>query len=298
MTTIAGIPVKSTKDLLGPAVRLCMCLWAPPKTGKTTFAKELDDVTKKYMGKPTLFIAVEAADGGGTMTLKDYDVAYCEPKNWTEFTGVVAALQTDTTFGGIVLDNASDLVKRCLQPEALKIIYKDVPPSRAKGVPERRDYQTMGELLRVELNKLVNLTKKDTPENIRKHLIVTSLASIKTAQDSMEVLSIQPALPGQMSDTASAMFQTIATIEVRPKVVPDPAKPGGTMRVNERLLVTDNDGKKVLGDRMKIFKKESPLSLLKIWEDEWIPATTKSLETAQSVGLTQNIPSVGGKEAS
>lgn len=283
MNAIAGIPIKSTKDLLSPSTRLCMCLWAAPKTGKTTFAKELDDVTKKYMNKPTLFIAVEAADGGGTMTLKDYDIAYCEPKNWTEFTAVVAALQTDTTYGGVVLDNASDLVKRCLQPEALKIIYKDVPPSRAKGVPERRDYQTMGELLRVELNKLVNLTKKDTPEAVRKHLIVTALANIKTSQDGQEVISIQPALPGAMSDTASAMFQTLASIEVRPVVVPDSSKPGVTMRVNNRVLVTDNDGKKVLGDRMKIFPREGPLSLSKIWEDYWIPATTIAKEEVNAV---------------
>ena len=276
MSSIAGIPIKSTANLVSPDTRLCMCLWAAPKTGKTTFAKELDDVTKKYMNKPTLFIAAEAADGGGTMTLKDFDVAYCEPKNWTEFTSVVSALQTDKTFGGVVLDNASDLVKRFLQPEALKIIYKDVPPSRAKGVPERRDYQTMGELLRVELNKLVNITKRDTPEDVRKHLIVTALANIKTTQDGNEVLSICPALPGQMSDTASAMFQTLATVEVRPRVVPATPPATGTVRVNERVLVTDNDGKKVLGDRMKIFPKEGPLSLLKIWEEYWIPATTKA----------------------
>lgn len=271
LAQIAGIPIKSTKDLLSPSTRLCMCLWAAAKRGKTSFAKELDDITKKYMGKPTLFIAIEAADGGGTMTIKDYDVAYCEPKSWTEFTGVVSALQTDTTFGGVVVDNASDLVKRLLQPEALKVIYKDVPANRGKGVPERRDYQTMGELLRVEFNKLVNLTKRDTPDAVRKHLIVTALESIKTTKEGEEILSICPALPGQMSDTASALFQTLATIEVRPRVVQIAGKP--TERINERVLVTDNDGKKVLGDRMKIFPKEGPLSLMQIWETCWIPAT-------------------------
>src|SRR2546428_8259975 len=253
MATIGALEIKNTANLIGPWTRLCACMWAQPKFGKTVWAAGLDKVTRKWYNGKTLFIAVEAADGGGTMSIRAGGVDYVEPRSWSDFQGIVAALQSDTNYAGVVLDNASDLVKRFIQTEAIKLPYeKGAPPaSRLKGVPAQGDYQTMGEMLRTELNKLVNLTKKDTPEKVRKHLIVTALQYEKSTRDGKETISVGPALPGQMADTAAAMFQTMLTIEVEPIVVADPRNPKATIRQHKRLVVSAADGTQSLGARLK-----------------------------------------------
>lgn len=267
--------IRNTADIIGPWLRLCAMMWAMPKMGKTYWASELDKVTQRWYNKKTLFIAVEAADGGGTASIAKAGIDYVEPKSLSDFQGIVSALQTDTTYGGVVLDNASDLVKRYIQPEALKLPYEKgaAPASRLKGVPAQGDYQTMGEMLRGELNKLVNLTKKDTPENVRKHLIVTALQYEKTNREGNTTISIGPALPGQMADTASAMFQTMLTLEIEAKVVPNPANPKENIRIYPRVVVAEADGKKILGDRLGIFPQRGPFSLMEVWERFWLPAT-------------------------
>jgi len=283
---LGNVEVRNTADFIGPWLKLCAMMWALPKFGKTEWASELDAVTKKYYNKPTLIIAVEAADGGGTATLAKKGIDYVEPKSLSDFQGIVSALQTDTTYGGVVLDNASDLVKRYIQPEALKLPYEkgSAPASRLKGVPAQGDYQTMGEMLRGELNKLVNLTKKDTPDNIRKHLIVTALQYEKTNREGTSTISIGPALPGQMADTASAMFQTMLTLDIERKVVPNPANAKETIAIYPRIVVAEGDGKKILGDRLKIFPGRGPFSLLEVFEKYWLPMTEgKKVEEVKSV---------------
>ena len=272
--------IRNTSELIGPWLRLCAMMWAQPKFGKTKWAAQLDKVTKRWYNKPTLIIAVEAADGGGTATVAKENVDYVEPKSLSDFQGIVSALQTDTIYGGVVLDNASDLVKRYIQLEALKLHYEkgSAPASRMKGVPAQGDYQTMGEMLRGEMNKLVNLTKKDTPENVRKHLIVTALQYEKTNREGNTTISIGPALPGQMADTASAMFQTMLTLEIETKVVPNPANAKENIRRYDRVVVSEADGKKILGDRLGIFPARGPFSLEEVWEKYWIPATQQKGE--------------------
>lgn len=273
MAKIGTLEIRNTSKLFGPHTRLCACLWAKPKFGKTVLAAQLDKVTKKWYNKPTLIIAVEAADGGGTMSVREDGVDYVEPHSFSDFQGVVRALQTDTTYAGVVLDNASDLVKRYIQPIAVKLPYdKGTPPaSRLQGVPAQGDYQTMGEMLRTELNSLVNLTLKDTPDNVRKHLIVTALEYEKMTRDGKDTISIGPALPGQMADTASAMFQTMLTLEIERKVVPDPKDMKKTIAQYNRVLVAGADGKKILGDRMNLFPRRFEANLEKFFEEVWIP---------------------------
>ena len=267
MATIGNLQVRNTGEIISPSLRLCAMMWAKAKYGKTKWAAGLDKVTKRWYNKKTLFIAVEAADGGGTSSIADNGVDYVEPSTFGEFQAIVSSLQSDTTYGGVVVDNASDLVKRLVQPEALKIAFPSAPDTRRKGVPEQRDYQTMGEMLRTELNKLVNLTKRDVNENIRKHLIVTALEYERTTRGNPpQTISIGPALPGQMADTASAMFQTMLTIEVEAKVDPQTKT-----RKYERLVVAEADGVKILGDRLSIFPARGPFDLEEVWEKYWIP---------------------------
>jgi AAA domain len=270
---LGGVTVRNTSNLFTPDTRICMLAYAHAKRGKTTFAATMDGFTKKYFGKPTLIIAVEAGEGGGTMSIQDFNVDYVCPANMEELNRIIAALATDTKYGGVVLDSATEYVNRFLKPYALKFPYTkgSAPATRLEGVPEQGDYQTMGERARMDFNKLINLTSHPD-KNIRKHLLVTALEKEKTNRDGV-LLSIQPDLPGAMAMAATAMFNTVGCIELRTTVEPDPANPKTPRRVTRRMLVTDatEENKKILGDRTKRIPTGSPLDFGQIYEKSWIP---------------------------
>ena len=276
-SALGGITVRNTSQLFTPDTRLCMLVYAHAKRGKTTFAATMDQFTKKYFGKPTLIIAVEAGEGGGTMSIQDFDVDYVVPNTMEELNKIIAALATDTKYGGVVLDSATEYVNRFLKPYALKFPYTKgaAPPTRLEGVPEQGDYQTMGERARMDFNKLINLTSHPD-KNIRKHLLVTALEKEKTNRDGV-LLSVQPDLPGAMALAATAMFQTVGAIELKTTVEPDPANPKVTKRVTRRMLVTtvDEESKKIVGDRTKRIPTGSPLNFCDIYEQSWIPTFEK-----------------------
>ena len=269
---IGGINVRNTANLINPDTRLCAMVYSPPKFGKTTLAATLNKLTLKTLNKPTLFIAVEAGEGGGTMSIQDAGVDYVCPEDYNEFQSVLAALQTDTFYGGVVLDSATEYVNRYLKPYALNFPSRERIPTRSAGVPERSDYQTMGEKARKDFNQLISLTTKaDT--NIRKHLIVTALERSK--EDNGAIVAIQPDLPGAMSGAATAMFQTVAQVAIRGKVVKDPTT-GQPSRITERVLVTGGDGVRVVGDRTHVFPTEcTDMDLLTLWEKYWVPQFNK-----------------------
>ena len=81
-----------------------------------------------------------------------------------------------------------------------------------------------------------------------------------------------------MADTASAMFQTMLTLEIETKVVPNPANTKENIRRYDRVVVSEADGKKILGDRLGIFPARGPFSLEEVWEKYWIPATQQKGE--------------------
>jgi hypothetical protein len=272
--TIGSLKIRNTSTVIDDDTKLCMLLHAQPKFGKTVVAASLDRLTKKYNSKPTLFIACEAADGGGTMSIQSQAVDFVMPQNWNEFCSVISELQSNETYGGVVLDNATDLVKRFAMPFCLKLPFEkgSAPASRALGVPAQPDYQTCGELLRGKLNELMNLTKSSNLKT-RKHLVVCALQKNKTDRDGT-LLKVQPDLPGAMSEDASAMFQTIAGIAIKTSVqdVFDPnGKKTGTARVSNRVLVTQGDGLAILGDRTGAFPKEGTTDLCEAWEKYFLP---------------------------
>ena len=273
VSSLGGIQIKNTRDLFNRDSRICMMLYAHPKRGKTTFGATMDAFTKKYFGKPTLFIAVEAGDGGGTMSIQNFDVDYVTPSTMEDLNKIIAALASDTHYGGVVLDSASEYINRFLKPYALSMPYtKGVPAqTRAQGVPEQGDYQVMGERARIDFNKLINLSSH-ADKNIRKHVLVTALEREKTDRNG-GLVCVGPDLPGAMMQASSAMFQTVAAIELRTTVEPDPANPGKTKRVTRRILVTDSneESKKIVGDRTHRIPSGSPLDFSEIYEASWIP---------------------------
>lgn len=241
-------------------------IYSPAKRGKTVFAAGLDEITRKYRGKPSIIIACEAAEGGGTASLEQLDqlkelgIDYVMPKNWQEMEQLLAHLATDKNYGGVILDNATDYVSRIVKPYALTFKPKETDTgARGIGVPVRSDYQTMGEQCRTQFNKLVNLTNSNTAEDLRKDLIVTALEREKT-DDRGTVLSVQPDLPGAMSGVATAMFQEVGCIMVRQKVVPDPAKAGATMKIMERYMHCQADGIRTSDTRLGILQHGFPLT--------------------------------------
>jgi AAA domain-containing protein len=276
IASLGGVKLHNTADLLNEHTKLCLLLYAGPKFGKTTVAASMDAMTRKFFGKPTLFIAVEPADGGGTMSIQHLGVDFVMPNSWSEFTSVIASLASDKTYGGVVLDNVTDLVKRFIMPYCIAMPYEKAgkggpPATRALGVPAQGDYQTAAEVLRTKLNELMNLTRaRDT--SVRKHLAVVALEKNKTDRDG-NLIRIQPDLPGAMAEDASAMFNTIASIAIKTTVEPlDQNNPkAGTHRVSNRILVTEGDGVKILGDRMKAFPKEGPTDLCEVWEKHFLP---------------------------
>ena len=243
----------------------------------------MDSFTRQYRGKPTLFIAMEAAEGGGTMSIQEYEVDYVTPTTIEEFNKIVAALAGDTRYGGVVVDSATEYVTRFLKPYALKFPYTKGTPSltRNAGVPEQGDYQTMGEQARIDFNKLIGLTTH--PDlNIRKDLLVTALEKEKLSRDGKELVAIQHDLPGAMSSVATSMFQTVGCIELRTSVQPDPSNPKVTRRVTQRTLVTDatEDNKRVVGDRTKLIPTGSPLDFVEIYKTNWAPYFLKNVGNA------------------
>lgn len=270
-TRIGSLPIRNTAVLITPKTKICLLVYASPKIGKTTLCATLDTMTKKFFGKPTLIIACETADGGGTMSIQEFGVDFVQPTNRDELLSVIAALGSDTTYGGVAVDSFSEVARSLIQPYALNFPARVGEPRRAAGVPEISDYHTMGEDARKILNQLVALTVHPNL-NIRKHLIVTALSKTKYDKGGNTIIRVCPDLPGQMADTATAVFQTVGTIQVKVKVIKEEER---IRQVKERYLVTEGDGVVILGDRTKCFPDEGTLDMVKIWEEGFVPRIAK-----------------------
>jgi hypothetical protein len=266
--SLGGVGVRNTGKLMTPDTMLCLMVYAPAKFGKTTFASSLDRMTKRFMGKPSLVIGVEVGEGGGAMSIQDAQVDFVTPTTYDEYTKILGALQTDKHYGGVILDSSTEYVNRFLKPFALKFPSRENVATRSAGVPERSDYQTMGEKARTDFTELIRLTVNPN-KDIRKHIIVTALQKEKTTPQG-EVVSIYPDLPGAMSGASVAMFNTVGYIIIRQRNDKDPSS-GKVIRVSDRFLVTQGDGVRVAGDRTKAFPPEAPLDMEVLWERYWLP---------------------------
>jgi hypothetical protein len=269
MSSIGGIAVHNTSKLITPDTRMCVLCFCPSGFGKTTLGATLDKLTKEFMQKPSLFVAVEAGEGGGTMSLEGLGVDYVRPDTLNDFEKILSALSTDTTYGGVILDSATEHVKRFIQPYALTFPSREKMETRKAGVPERSDYQTMGEKVRQHFNYLINLTTHPDPK-VRKHLLITALEKDRTDERGT-LISIQPDLPGAMAGTATAMFQTVLSIAIKPMVIPDPDNPGRSKRLNTRVIISDGDGVRHTKDRTKLFPTGSIPDLCEIYREQWLP---------------------------
>src|ERR1700722_19680932 len=144
--SLSGFTLKSSRDTLSPSSMLAWLIWAPSGYGKTRLAGQLDALTQKHLGKRTLMIPLEAAEGGGCASIRSLDLPTFEPKDYSELVKFLAYLRNDKSIGGIVLDSATEMVKIFVKDAALKYACRENVETRKAGVPCRSDYQVMGEL--------------------------------------------------------------------------------------------------------------------------------------------------------
>jgi hypothetical protein len=256
-----------------PDTKLALLIYASPGMGKTSIAGSLDRLTQKFDGKRTLYIPVEASELGGAATIRKLNLPMFRPDTFSELDKALGELRNDKTFGGIVLDSATEMVNQYIKSEALKYPPKENFATRGAGVPTRSDYQVIGELTSQIFRKLMLMTTHEKPE-YRKHLIITATTK-EIEDDSGRVAWRGPALPGRMAAEAAAMFQICATIKVKTEILEK-------KRIVSRYLCTSTDGLEAVKDRFEVFPPEVKIcrtytnggdgeDLCSLWEKYWIP---------------------------
>lgn len=268
--TIAGLTVHRTKNLVNKDTRLCAMIYGHPKVGKTTMLASMHEWCMKTYGKPLLVIPFEASEGGGVSAIQEADVPWVQPNNLKETEGLLRSLQTDDKYAAVAIDNCSDMVKNIVQPFALAFPSRENVPTRTAGVPERSDYQTIGEKTRNLFNLCIALTKTDP--RYRKHLIVNALRE-EQRDNSNNLERIGPDLPGALAKSGPAMFELLATIEVVTKAMPSPDNPKQMIRQKQYQFVTSGDGVKLLGDRYNVFPSTGPADWNTLMDNYWLPKT-------------------------
>ena len=278
---LPGIKIGSTAENVGSNTRMAALIWSASGRGKTTLAGSLHAMTQKYMGKPTLFCAVESGEGGGTICLKDLNIPLWIPKDLNEVKQGIAALRNDKEFGGFVLDSATELYKAFIKPVALKYPCREraevVTGPRREGVPAESDYMIMGELARQVIQEVVNLTAL-APE-FSKHVIVTALDKMRESRgEPKEIIFWGPNLPGQMGTDSAGMFQQVGTIEIKAQVI-------GGKREAIRYYTTFSTDAKTLKDRYNVLPHEVRLKrnaqdgegfdFVDMWERYWMPVVNR-----------------------
>ena len=270
MTMLGGLEVKSTKNVLNENSRICNLTYAPCKAGKTEMGATMHKYCMKAYNKPAIFIAFEATEGGGTTTVRDQDIPLVQPPDLRYTEAVLRGLLTTTDYAAVIIDNITDMVKNIVQPYSLSFPSRDHAATRVAGVPERSDYQTIGEVTRKLINSMIALTKTVEPK-FRKHLIVNCLQDERyNKQGDLEFVG--PELPGALQESVPAMFEMLTRIKVGQKIVADPNSKSN-IRVPTFTFITQQDGLHKAGDRYKLFPPESQCDWVELMTKYWEPGT-------------------------
>lgn len=277
---IGSLRIVNTSKMFGLDTRMSTLLYAPPKYGKTTMASTMDAMTKKHLGKPTLYIMCEAGDGGGALSVKDAGIDCVFPETLEDLESILTWLYNDTTYGGVVMDSVTEMVNRIMKPYILATPTAGANPvelsARKEGVPVRLDYNKMNERGRMWLNRLVGLTTIVKTEggtrvpdlDRRKHVLATAHTKIKSDQDGT-IIKIQPDLPGQLAENACGLFQSVITLN---RSVVNKTIDNRKVAVPNITVVSEIVGLPyILGDRFGIFENGSPPDFVHIYENNFLP---------------------------
>jgi len=285
--SIGGLKIRNTKDVFNVNSRIAAFCYAMTGTGKTRFGATMDQMTKRFLGKPTFCIAIEPGEGGGTTSIREFGIDFVTPETLTQVESVLSDLAADTYYGGVLFDSSNEAVKSYLQPWTLAMPARENPISRSMaGVPARGDYQNMGEKLRQWFVKLINMTtvggNDPTAKDIdrRKHVYVTSLLRQKFDDETGRLISTGPDLPGQMQSTAISLFQLAGTLDFDRKVEANPENPKFPKTVEVPMFaVKMKSGNYQSKDRYGLLPDRVLADWGYIYERYWLPAIQANVET-------------------
>lgn len=193
--------------------------------------------------------ACESGEGNGLLTAARKQVDYIEPDCYTDFEQFCGGHYFKDK-ESLVLDSLSACTQKFIKDEALKIPrQKGDSGKRSIGIPELDDYGSMGELMRRNVNKLLDVDK---------HVVCTALLRIKEpdADTGHGQYLVGPDLPGSMMLGACAMFDTVMCLKTRAKLR-DPKDPKS--RYVERYFVTASDGNGLVAKCRSIVEGAKPL---------------------------------------
>lgn len=224
--------MRNSRDLVKPgALRWKVLIVGRPGVGKTSWLS-----TAPGLG----IAACETGHGRGLLSVAHRGVNYVEPSNFVDFRSI--CLNTFDKFQpleSIGLDSLTAMTRTFIKDHVLaNFPAKNSREAlrRQAGVPVGFDYGDIAAVTQALLSQLINL-----PKNI----VVTALEKA-TKNDDGVITSIGPDLPGQLSDGAPAMFDSVLYLKVR-KVLRDPKDPRSVFF--ERYFVTGNDGFHIGKDR-------------------------------------------------
>lgn len=225
--------IENSRDLLTKEVfKLKVLGYSPSGFGKTEFAATAPN---------PIFGLCDTGHGKGLLTIADKGLPYTKITTYNqleEFCSGVGLEQYDT----IVLDAFDFAADTFLKDHALTIPRTRGGESkkRAMGIPELDDYQSMAELERRCLAKLLGQPK---------HIYVNCAMDYYSPPDNEKAERIGgPSLPGAMRLGASAMFDVVLRLFIRDVLIdPKDAK----SRIKQRVWQCEGDGKYLAKSRLK-----------------------------------------------
>lgn len=271
---IAGLEVKSTKEVFNEDTRIAACVMAKVKEGKTTLAATLDKLTRKHHGKPTLFVTCEKSSGAGLETLRQLDIPYVTPDSLEELEKLLAELQGSEDFMGVVGDSFHEIYNHAIKPQILKTPPREKSSfaleARKLGVLTDSDYNKSAEIVRRVINSFLALTKLGAKS---KHVVFTINERNVLDEDRRTVLRIMPDLPGQSRDTMAGMVPIIGRLKLTRRVAKDQS--GKAVANIVRTFDTTSGGEYATCDRLGVLENEVPADFCEMYEKYWLPKVGK-----------------------
>jgi hypothetical protein len=232
----------NTKELIDPKnFKFKNLIYAPPGFGKTDWACD-----------PAIDPGVAACEtgvGNGLLTVAGRGLPYGVLSSLTDLEAFCGGANFKTNHA-LVLDGGSEAVRTFIKDYALTLPNPRAGQEQARrsaGVPIGNDYQSMAEIMRRNLRKLLSQDK---------HIIVTALEKVDRPGENDPPGTptyIGPELPGQLLLSCTAMFDFVFRLKVRNKLR-DPNNPKS--RYLERYLVTESmDGMSITKCRSQISNK-------------------------------------------
>lgn len=234
--------IRNSRELINPdKYKAKILIFGVSGVGKTEWASDAPN--------PGV-AACETGEGNGLLTAARKGVDYIEPETYQDFEAFCNG-QYFKDKDSLILDSLSTSNTKFIVPQAISLAPRKSGDSgkRGIGLPELDDYKTMGELMRKNVNKLLDIDK---------HIICTALLKIK--EPNMETgqgeYIVGPDLPGAMMLASPAMFDVVMCLKTESKLAdPRDAK----SRYTERYWVTASDGKGLIAKSRNITAGGTPI---------------------------------------